>query len=91
MKTVTAKELRANLDDILTRVNAGEEVIITHRFKKPVVLRNFVQEKKKVHTAGQLPPGIAAFLKAPKKKIQLDPNKSFKEIYYEDMEQKYGL
>lgn len=38
MSTITAKELRNNLDNVLDRVLDGEQITIKHRFKDPVVL-----------------------------------------------------
>lgn len=89
MKTVTAKELRANLATILARVNAGEEIIVTHRFHEPILLKNVEPTKPKTKTT--LAPGVVAYMKASKKPHNLDPNKSFKELYHEMLDEKYGL
>lgn len=91
MKTVTAKELRNNLESILERVNAGEEIIVKHRFKDPVIIRNYKTEPIVEDNPNALPPGLAALYKAPRKKAYTDEHKSFKELYYEDMRKKYGL
>lgn len=40
MTTIGATELRKNLDSIFDRVNEGEEIVVTHRFKPPVVIRS---------------------------------------------------
>lgn len=87
MKTISAKELRTNLDSILERVNAGEEIIVKHRFREPVVLRSY--SKKVTPKAGTLP-GLAIFDRAPKKKLNLDPNKSLKQLYHEHLDEKHG-
>lgn len=88
MKTISAKEFRANLDSILERVNAGEEIIVKHRFREPVVLSNFKRPKA---PASEKAPGVMAFVRAPKKPHGFDSNKSYKELYREMMEKKYGV
>jgi len=87
MKTISAKELRNNLDSILERVNAGEEIIVKHRFKEPVLLRAYTPKKP----TKEILPGLAAFDRAPRKKVTIDPSKSYKQIYREHLDKKYGL
>jgi antitoxin (DNA-binding transcriptional repressor) of toxin-antitoxin stability system len=89
MKTISAKELRNNLDAILERVNAGEDIVIKHRFKEPVKLSALHPPKNKADK--QHLPGLAAFEAAPKKPVSFDPKKSVKEIYHELLDKEYGL
>ncbi|MEI6481565.1 MAG: type II toxin-antitoxin system Phd/YefM family antitoxin [Candidatus Saccharibacteria bacterium] len=87
MKTITAKELRNNLDSILERVNAGEEIIVKHRFRDPVRL----VPNNAIKDTGKKMIGLAALDNAPRKEYFLDPNKSYKELYHDALDKKYGL
>lgn len=89
MKTISAKELRNNLDSILERVNAGEEIIVKHRFRDPVVL-SALPANKKPQASGRLP-GLAAFEAAPKNNHTFDTTKSVKKLYHDILDEKYGL
>ena len=90
MKTITAKELRTNLDSIIERVNAGEEIIVKHRFRKPIHLVSENQRNSKPQEKNELI-GLAALDNAPRKEHSLDPNKSYKELYHERLDKKYGV
>lgn len=85
MKTIGAKELRLNLDSILDRVIAGEEIMVKHRFKAPVRLSG----AQDGHKAKEPMAGLKAFDAAPKKPSPFDPNKSIKELYRESIAKKY--
>lgn len=87
MKTIGAKYLRQNMDTILDRVIGGEEIIVQHRFKKPVRLSpvNMSANKNNQKLAG-----LEAFEKSPKLPNTLDPNKSIKELYHESISDKYS-
>lgn len=85
MTTITAVELRNNLESIVKRAVAGETFRVTYR--RDTVLRLTADTPKGLPKRIS---GLDAFLAAPRKKSTLDPNKSFKELYHEHLEQKYG-
>ncbi len=74
MNTISVKELRDNLESIMARVNAGEEIVVRYRNKYIALLRTTPRDKSKKDTIAAL----EALEKAPRKKVQLDPTKSFK-------------
>jgi prevent-host-death family protein len=94
MNTVTAKELRDNLDQIVKRVMRGESIKVTYRSKAAFTL----QPEKPNYS---LLPGSAQAMKKfseetrklrnSKKQPFFDPNKSTKELYHEllDNDPKY--
>ena len=86
MKTIGAKDLRQNMDEILDRVINGEDIIVQHRFKKPVRLSalNAVGNKSQRKLVG-----LKTFEDAPKKPSSFDPNKTIKELYHESISNKY--
>lgn len=89
MKTITAKELRDNLESIGKRVSMGEHIKVTYRHK-PIftLIPSFsLPDKKSSHDKM---PGLAAFDKAPSRDHVFDKNKSIKELYHELLEEKYG-
>ncbi len=83
MTTITAVELRNNLEALLRRVMAGEEIRVTYRGRPAVRLSSDTPKKTRME-------GLDAFLAAPRKMSTLDPNKSFKELYHEHLDRKYG-
>lgn len=86
MKTITSKDLRNNMDKILERVNAGEEIIITHRYRQPVKLTLADEAPKKGLS------GLAALDNA-KAKVKIPASLKhgdLKEIYHKDLLKKYG-
>lgn len=87
MKTIGAKELRQNMDEILDRVINGEDIIVQHRFKKPVHLSALNSLAKKNH---QKLAGLKAFENAPKQTSPFDSSKTTKEIYHESIADKYA-
>jgi antitoxin (DNA-binding transcriptional repressor) of toxin-antitoxin stability system len=87
MKTIGAKDLRQNMDEILDRVINGEDIIIQHRFKKPVRLSAMNASANKHN---QKLAGLQAFEAAPKKASPFNPNKSVKELYHESITDKYS-
>jgi antitoxin (DNA-binding transcriptional repressor) of toxin-antitoxin stability system len=87
MKTIGAKDLRQNMDAILDRVINGEEIIVQHRFKKPVRLSPVT---KPYHKNSQMLAGLTAFENAPKRPYQVDPRKTVKELYHESISDKYA-
>ena len=86
MKTIGAKELRLHLDEVFDRVLNGEEIVVSHRLKKPIRL-------SAVHTdssnyADKLA-GLRAFDAAPKRNSPFDSAKSIKELYSETISKKH--
>ncbi len=86
MKTIGAKELRLNLDAVLDRVIGGEDVIVQHRFKDPVLISSYAykSEKKRGRLAG-----LKAFEAAEKTPSPFDPNRSIKDLYDESISAQY--
>lgn len=94
MKTITAKDLRDNLDQIVKRARAGESIRVTHRSKVAFTIQPEIP-------ADTLVPGSPAAMKEFVRLVremnkiprqsQLDPNKSIKELYHEmlDNDPKY--
>lgn len=86
MNTITAKELRDNLDQIVKRVRRGEPIRVTYRSKAAFTLQPEMP-------SGLLLPGSAEAMKKffegtrklrnSKKQSVFDPNKSTKELYHE--------
>lgn len=86
MKTITSKDLRNNMDKILERVNAGEDIIITHRYRQPVKLTLADKSPKKGLS------GLAALDNA-KAKVKIPASLKYgdlQEIYHKDLLKKYG-
>lgn len=86
MKTIGAKELRQHLDEIFDRVLNGEDVIVSHRFKKPIRLSAVQSDPLK--KAGKLA-GLQAFDAAPKRPAPFEPSKSIKELYSESIKKEH--
>lgn len=85
MKVIGAKELRLHLNQVLDRVIGGEDIVVQHRFKDPVMLsalRKIPQDKGKLT-------GLQAFDEAAKRPSPFDPNKPIKELYRESTSPKY--
>lgn len=86
MKTIGAKELRLHLDQVLDQVLSGEDIIVRHRFKKPVRLST-------VHTPisakRERLAGLRAFDTAAKRSSPFADSKSLKELYNESITKKY--
>ncbi len=75
------------MDAVLDRVISGEDIIVQHRFKKPVRLSalNDLSNKSRQKLAG-----LRAFESAPKQPSSFNPNKSVKELYHESISNKYA-
>ncbi len=94
MTTITAKELRDNLEDYVKRTRRGESIKVTYRSKPAFTLQ---PEKP----SGALMPGskeaMRRFveetrkLRNSKKQSAFDPKKSIKELYHDmlDNDPKY--
>ena len=85
MKTITAVEFRKNMGDVLSRVGAGEEFLITYRNSDPVMLvpQKHRHEKRAVT-------GLDALNSAPRKNFKYDAKKSIKQLYGESLNEKYN-
>lgn len=88
MKTIGAKELRINLDQILDQVANGEEILVSHRFKKRPIRLSAVYSNSP-RTPSDRYAGLHAFDMAPKKPSPFDPKSSLKDLYNQSIGQKY--
>lgn len=86
MKTITSKDLRGSLDKTFDAVNNGEDIVITHRFKKAVRLTRVASTSNNKSALA----GLAKFDAAPKKLSPYSSTQSLKELYKNSIEQKYG-
>jgi len=81
MNTITAKELRDNLEDIAKKVSLGETFSVTYR-NRPVF--RIVREKtEKSHSASESFVSRVNTRKLKTGKPAFDPDKSIKELYHE--------
>jgi len=87
MTTITAKELRDNLNEIAKRVSAGENIRVSYRNRPVFDIKPVTEER--APKKGTMP-GLEALLKIPRKPSTLDPNKTIKRIYHEMLDEKYG-
>ncbi|MFZ1522788.1 MAG: hypothetical protein WAS94_02085 [Candidatus Saccharimonadales bacterium] len=85
MKTITALEFRKNMGDVLARVSAGEEFLLTYRNSNPV--RLVPQKSKREQKAVT---GLDALNSAPRKNFKYDSSKSIKQLYGESLDEKYN-
>lgn len=88
MKTIGAKELRINLDQILDRVANGEEILVSHRFKKRPVRLSAVYTNEQ-NSLSDRHAGLLAFDAAPKKPNPFDPKLPIKSLYDQSVSKKY--
>lgn len=96
MKTITAKELRDNLDQIVQRVRTGETIKVTYRSKPAFILQPEHLIKTSIEQGSQA--AMEQFfnetikLNNSKKELFLDSNKSSKVLYHEmlDNDKKYS-
>jgi len=94
MNTITAKELRDNLDQIVKRVRRGESIKVTYRSKAAFTLQ---PEQPSPSLLPGSVPAMKKFsvevrkLRNSKKQPTFNPNKSTKELYNEllDNDPKY--
>jgi antitoxin (DNA-binding transcriptional repressor) of toxin-antitoxin stability system len=95
MKTITAKDLRDNLDSVVKKVRLGEAIKVTYR-SKPA----FILQPDTIKNSGPepgTPEAMERFIKSAEnmrrgaKKTVFDPKKSIKELYHEmlDNDPKY--
>ena len=88
MKTIGVKELRLRLDEVFDRALNGEDIVVSHRFKKPIRL-SAVQDSSSVRKHQPLA-GLQAFTVATKKPSPFNSTKPLKELYYESISHKYS-
>lgn len=92
MTTVTAKELREHLSDIIDRVEAGEEVVVIRR-SRPAI-RLIAEPAKKSNGAAIVAATERYYKYIDDNNITFntDPDKSIKELYHElmDTDPKYA-
>lgn len=88
MKTIGAKELRINLDQILDQVANGEEILVSHRLKKHPIRLSAVYTGRP-NTSNDRHAGLHAFDAAPKKPSPFDPKSSLKDLYSQSIRGKY--
>ncbi len=82
--TITATQLRHNFDDVMKRVAAGEEIVVTHRFYPPFRILQTPDQKPRTQLKG-----LEALLRAARK-YSYPKNISWKELYHQHLEEKYG-
>lgn len=87
MTVITALELRNNLDAIVRRVQAGEQIKVTYRSKPAFTLEPDRSDSDKPEPGS--PEAMKRFLQGTdrlrnsKRSSVFDPNKSTKELYHE--------
>ncbi len=84
--TIKATDLRKKLDEVFDRVNAGQEIVVTHRFKQPLKLEPVVTPRK----SEDLLAGLKVFDKARKRPSPYDSNAPLKELYSKSITHKYA-
>jgi prevent-host-death family protein len=100
MQTITAKELRDNMNNVVRRVRAGERIHVTYRSQPAFTLKSDQQRVKKEEPAKPKPgspEAIQRFIKRVEQRRKhtgkpvFDPGKSIKELYHEmlDNDPKY--
>src|ERR1035438_564878 len=86
MNTITAKELRDNLDQIVKRVRRGEPIRVTYRSKAAFVIQpddsKVTSPKPGSQAAMQDYVRQVREINKVSRKSKLDPNKSIKELYH---------
>ncbi|PIS08001.1 hypothetical protein COT78_00785 [Candidatus Berkelbacteria bacterium CG10_big_fil_rev_8_21_14_0_10_43_13] len=86
MKTITAKNLRDNLDEIVKRVGRGESIKVTYRSRSAFVIQpdydGKVFEKPGSLSAMQAYVAKVREVNKTSRKSELDSAKSVKELYH---------
>ena len=84
--TIGAKQFRENLEEIFDKVNSGQSIIVSHRFKKPIKLepleRGFNEQKQLL--------GLKAFDASTKKTYEFNKNTTLKQLYSDSIAKKYA-
>lgn len=85
-QTIGAKQFRENLEDIFDKVNSGQSIIVSHRFKKPIKLepleREFSDQKQLL--------GLRAFDASAKKVLKFNKSTPLKQLYSDSISEKYA-
>lgn len=85
-RTIGARQFRENFDEIFDKVNSGQSIIVSHRFKKPIKLepldRGFHDQKKLL--------GLKAFDASRKKASKFNKNTPLKQLYRDSVAKKYA-
>ena len=85
-QTIGAKHFRENLEDVFDKVNSGQSIVVSHRFKKPIKLepleRGFDNQKQLL--------GLKAFDASVKKVHKFNKNTSLKQLYTDSISKKYA-
>lgn len=85
-QTIGAKQFRENLEDIFDKVNSGQSIIVSHRFKKPIKLepleRGFSDQKQLL--------GLRAFDASAKKAHKFNKSTPLKQLYSDSISEKYA-
>jgi antitoxin (DNA-binding transcriptional repressor) of toxin-antitoxin stability system len=84
MTTITATDLRTNLDDVMRRVTSGQELLLTHRFYGSIKLSPVKSITKREPLAGMR--AIVDRYKDKKPGKAID----YKAEYHKHLEEKYG-
>jgi hypothetical protein len=88
MRTIGAKELRINLDQILDQDANGEEILVSHRLKKHPIRLSAVYPSSP-STSDDRHAGLRAFDAASKKPNPFDPKSPLKDLYHQSISNKY--
>ena len=88
MKTIGAKELRINLDQILDQVANGEEILVSHRLKKHPIRLSAVYTNSS-NTSADRHAGLHAFDASAKKISPFDPKTPLKDLYNKSISDKH--
>ena len=86
MNTITAKELRDNLEEVTKRVRSGEHINVTHRSKPAFTIIPSI-DTTKVRPRHS---GLDALLAIPNRGVLDTPSKSYKELYDDHVNEKYS-
>jgi len=91
MNTITAKELRDNLQDVIKRVSAGEHIQVTYR-NQPKIRLEPTNASKGETTRARFA-GLELLKKAQKNASIPERYRTgdLKQLYREDMAKKYGI
>lgn len=87
VKTISTKEIRNDLEGFLRRLKNGQTIQVMYRSKPLVTLTS--KEESDAYTtedAGTVTAAkrnVAFVRSLPKRKVNFEPNKSFKELYNE--------
>jgi prevent-host-death family protein len=85
MKTISAKELREHLDQIVLRVRSGEVIRVTYRSKPAFILQpENLSSSIELGSQEAMKQFINETIKLSqsKKKSSFDPNENVKELYH---------